>query len=105
MKILQAAGIKVVTGILEDECREINKGFFKVIEKGLPHIMLKVAISADGKYLSGDGKPKWVTGEAAREEVQKLRSQYDAIMTGTGTVLSDNPRWIAVCRGWKIIPR
>ncbi len=92
VEILRAAGIEVVTGVLEKECREVNKGFFKVIEKGLPYVMLKAAMSADGKYLSGDGKPRWMTGEKAREEVHRLRSIYDAILTGTGTILADNPR-------------
>ncbi len=92
IKILEKAGIKVTTGILEKECRELNKGFFKHVEKALPYVMLKIAVSKDAKYLSGDGKPKWVTGELARNYVQLLRSQYEAILTGTGTVLADNPQ-------------
>jgi len=92
IEILKAAGIKVTTGMLEKECREMNKGFFTVIEKSRPYIMLKAAVSADYKYLPGDGKPHWVTGEAARSDVHQLRAEYDAILSGTGTVLADNPR-------------
>lgn len=92
IEILRNAGINVVTGILENECREMNKGFFKFIEKGTPYVMLKAAISADGKYAEGNGAPCWVTGDEARHEVHRLRAEYDAIATGTGTILADNPR-------------
>lgn len=92
IKILEKAGIKVTSGVMAKECEELNKGFFTLIKKQRPYIMLKAAISADGKYLAGTGEPRWVTGEMARSKVHLLRSQYDAIITGTGTILADNPR-------------
>lgn len=92
IKMLLDAGIKVTTAILEAECRDLNKGFFKRIEKNQPYVMLKAAISADYKYLPGDGtQPRWVTGDLSRHNVHSLRAQYDAILTGTSTVLDDNP--------------
>ena len=92
IKMLKKAGTEVVFGVCEQEALELNQGFFKRINKGLPFVMLKAAISADGKYLEGKGKPTWITGELARNFVHKLRSQHDALITGTGTILADNPQ-------------
>jgi diaminohydroxyphosphoribosylaminopyrimidine deaminase/5-amino-6-(5-phosphoribosylamino)uracil reductase len=92
IKMLRDAGIKVTTGICEKEALQINRGFFKRIKTGMPFVTLKAAISADGKYASGNGKPVWVTGELARNYVHLLRSRADALITGTGTVLADNPQ-------------
>lgn len=92
IKILKKAGIKVTLGECEKEALEINKGFFKRIETGLPYVTLKAAISADGKFLEGSGKPNWVTGELARNYVHLLRSRNNVLITGTGTIIADNPQ-------------
>ncbi len=89
---LKAAGIEVVENICAAEAREINRGFFSIVEKKRPYIVLKIATSADGKiaYPAGSEK-KWITGETARKEVHRLRSEFDAVLTGIGTVLADDP--------------
>lgn len=92
MKMLRDAGIKVTFGVCEKEALELNRGFFKRIKTGLPFVTLKAAISADGKYAEGKGKPTWVTGELARNYVHLLRSQNEIIITGTGTVIADKPQ-------------
>ncbi|MGE0754193.1 MAG: bifunctional diaminohydroxyphosphoribosylaminopyrimidine deaminase/5-amino-6-(5-phosphoribosylamino)uracil reductase RibD [Alphaproteobacteria bacterium] len=94
---LQAAGINVIEGVCEANARELNRGFFSLSEKKRPYIAMKIATSKDGKiaYPPGDDR-KWITGEAAREEVHKLRSRYDAVLTGIGTVLADDP--LLTCR-------
>jgi diaminohydroxyphosphoribosylaminopyrimidine deaminase/5-amino-6-(5-phosphoribosylamino)uracil reductase len=91
---LKAAGIEVIENICGKEALEINRGFFSVIEKKRPFIALKIATSLDGK-ISGSGE-RWITGEAARSYGQLLRSRYDAILTGTGTILTDDP--LLTCR-------
>lgn len=86
---LKTAGIEVIEGILENEARELNRGFFSVVEKGRPFVALKIASSADGKIAGGP--TRWITGEESRQYVHKLRSEFDAILTGIGTVLADDP--------------
>ncbi len=89
---LKQAGIQVSENICEKEAREINRGFFSVVEKNRPYVALKIATSADGKIAYPEGSDKqWITGEAAREEVHRLRSEHDVILTGIGTVLADDP--------------
>ncbi|MEQ1789449.1 MAG: bifunctional diaminohydroxyphosphoribosylaminopyrimidine deaminase/5-amino-6-(5-phosphoribosylamino)uracil reductase RibD, partial [Rickettsiales bacterium] len=91
---LKNANIKVIENICEKEALEINRGFFSVIEKNRPYIALKIATSLDEKITSPQGQ--WLTGEHARNYGHLLRSQYDAILTGSGTVLADNP--LLTCR-------
>ena len=92
IKMLRDAGIKVTVGVCEKEALEINRGFFKRIKTGLPFVTLKAAISADRKFLEGKGKPTWVTGELARNYVHLMRARNDVLITGTGTILADNPQ-------------
>lgn len=87
---LKNAGIEVIENICEKEALEINRGFFSVIEKKRPYIALKIATSLDGKITSPT--ERWLTGETARNYGHLLRSQYDAILTGSGTVIADNPQ-------------
>mgnify|MGYP002784982232 CR=1 FL=1 len=89
---LKEAGIEMVENICMQDAREINRGFFSVVEKKRPYIALKIATSADGKiaYPTGSEK-KWITSDAARNEVYRLRSEFDAVLTGIGTVLDDDP--------------
>ena len=89
---LRAAGITVETGLMRDAARELNIGFFSRIERGRPWVRIKLAMSLDGRTALANGESKWITGEAAREDVQHWRARSSAIMTGSGTVLADNPR-------------
>ena len=91
IKKLQKAGIEVVQGVLEEQAKELNKVFIKNITKKKPYIMIKTAITADGKIALSNGKSKWITDDFSRNLVHKMRSKYQAIMTGSGTVLADNP--------------
>jgi len=86
---LKESGIEVIENICKDEARELNRGFISVVEQKRPYVMLKIATSADGKIAGGEGG--WITGEKSRKEVHRLRSEFDAVLTGIGTVLADNP--------------
>ncbi len=88
---LGAAGVEVSLGCLEREARELNHVFFTAVERQRPHVTLKWAMTLDGKIAAFDGKSRWITGEAARREAHRLRSRSDAIVTGIGTVLADDP--------------
>lgn len=89
--LLREAGIEVETGILKEECDALNEVFFHYIETKTPFVVMKYAMTMDGKIATASGKSKWITGETARENVQKDRNRYMAIMVGVGTVLTDNP--------------
>ena len=91
IKILQDSGIEVEVGLLEKEANEINRGFIKRMQTGLPFVTSKIAMSLDGRTAMKNGESKWITSEASREDVQLLRSLNQAIMTGSGTIKSDNP--------------
>lgn len=91
-EILKNAGIEVETGILEEECRSINAPFLKHITTGLPYVVLKWAMSLDGKIACHTGESKWISCEESRAEVQALRNRYMGIMAGINTVLADDPR-------------
>ena len=88
---LIAAGIEVDTGCLEGEARAVNRAFLTAVERQRPHVTAKWAMSLDGRIAAFDRTSRWITGEAARREVHQLRSQSDAIVTGIGTVLADDP--------------
>lgn len=96
IRILREAGIQVETGILEEECRRLNEVFFHYMEKSLPFVAMKYAMTLDGKIACESGDSKWVTGEAARAYVQQLRKRYTGIMVGIETVLLDDP--MLTCR-------
>lgn len=91
VKKLQNAGIEVITGILENECKELNEIFFKNQTEKAPFITIKTATTLDGKIATKTGSSKWITDEYSRYEVQKLRNKYDAILTSSATVIKDNP--------------
>lgn len=92
LALLEAAGIKTECGLLESEARELNRGFLSRIERRRPFVRLKCAVSLDGKTALSDGSSFWITGEDARADVQVLRAESGAVLTGIGTVLADNPR-------------
>jgi len=91
IKLLQDSGIEVEVGLLEKEAKEINRGFIKRMKSGLPFVTSKIAMSLDGRTAMKNGESKWITSEASRKDVQMLRSLNQAIMTGSGTIKSDNP--------------
>ena len=88
---LQQAGIEVITGICEQAAYQLNEGFFKVMRGGLPFVRLKIATSLDGRTAMANGESKWITSDQSREDVQRLRAQAGAIITGSETVLQDHP--------------
>lgn len=89
---LRAAGIEVITGLLADESRELNIGFFSRMERSRPWVRLKVAASLDGQTALADGTSKWITSAQARSDGQRWRARANAVLTGVGTVLADDPR-------------
>jgi diaminohydroxyphosphoribosylaminopyrimidine deaminase/5-amino-6-(5-phosphoribosylamino)uracil reductase len=91
VKLMKENGIDVEIGLLENNAIEVNRGFFKRMKTGLPFITSKIAMSLDGRVAMRSGESKWITSEASREDVQILRSQNQAILTGSGTILNDNP--------------
>lgn len=91
IEIIEQAGIEVTVGVLEDEARCLNETFNKYITARLPFVTVKTAMTLDGKIATHTGSSKWITGEASREYVHRLRHEHDAIMIGVGTVLKDNP--------------
>jgi len=96
IKMLQDAGIEVEVGLLEAESREINRPFVKWIRTKRPYVVLKSAITLDGKSATATGDSKWVTCDRSRREVHRLRGRLDAIMVGVGTVIKDDP--LLTCR-------
>ncbi|TAL23663.1 MAG: bifunctional diaminohydroxyphosphoribosylaminopyrimidine deaminase/5-amino-6-(5-phosphoribosylamino)uracil reductase RibD [Nitrospirae bacterium] len=96
---LRKAGIETVSGILEDESKRLNEAYIKHITTKEPFVILKVAMTLDGKIATPEGESKWITGEKARSEVHKLRSGVDAILTAIGTVKTDDPLLTARVRG------
>ena len=91
LRILQAAGIATASGLLESEARALNVGFIKRMTNNRPFVRLKMAMSLDGRTAMASGESVWITGEAARRDVQFLRAQAGAVLTGIGTVLADDP--------------
>ncbi|MDH5692380.1 MAG: bifunctional diaminohydroxyphosphoribosylaminopyrimidine deaminase/5-amino-6-(5-phosphoribosylamino)uracil reductase RibD, partial [Gammaproteobacteria bacterium] len=83
---LQQAGIAVESGLLQQQAESLNKGFIKRHRLGMPWIRIKSAMTLDGRTAMSNGESKWITAEAARRDVQRLRAQCDAILTGIGTV-------------------
>ncbi len=90
-EILEAAGVEVVSGVLESECRRVNEVFFKYAGTGLPFVALKAAVTLDGQIATASGESKWITSDEARKRVHQLRSGYDSVLVGVNTVLRDDP--------------
>lgn len=89
--LLRQAGIEVVPGVLHDDCEKILRPFFKVQRTGLPWVIWKCAMSLDGKITRPPGEGQWLSSEASRADVQKLRTEVDAILTSGETVRQDKP--------------
>ncbi len=92
LNLLRSAGVTVETGLLAASAQEINRGFFKRMSRGIPWVTIKLAASVDARTAMANGESQWITGAAARQDVQRLRAGYAAILTGVETVLSDDPR-------------
>lgn len=91
LQMLQQAGIATESGVMELQAKELNPGFIKRMSKGLPYVRVKLAMSLDGHTAMASGESKWITGDQARHDVQRLRARSSAILTGSGTVLADDP--------------
>ena len=89
---LAAAGIEVETGLLEAEAGRLNRGFVSRYERGRPWVRCKLAATLDGRTATAAGESRWITGEAARADVHRLRAQAGAVLAGIGTLLADDPR-------------
>lgn len=92
VKMMKDAGIEVECGLLEEKCRRINEIFLKYITEKEPFVVMKTAMTLDGKIAARTGDSKWITGEESRQLVQKMRDCLTGIMVGIGTVLTDDPR-------------
>ncbi len=88
---LRDAGIEVEVGVLESQSQALNPGFIRRMQTGRPYVRNKLAMSLDGRTAMASGESKWITSDAAREDVHRLRARSSAIVTGVGTVLADDP--------------
>ncbi|MDD6795784.1 MAG: bifunctional diaminohydroxyphosphoribosylaminopyrimidine deaminase/5-amino-6-(5-phosphoribosylamino)uracil reductase RibD [Clostridiaceae bacterium] len=92
IEILRKSGIDVVEGVLKKECDEVNEVFLHYIKNKDPYVVMKYAMTMDGKIATYNGKSKWITGEEARKKVQEDRNRYSAIMVGVNTIIKDDSR-------------
>tara|TARA_Y100001970_G_scaffold154114_1_gene188664 strand:+ start:1613 stop:2707 length:1095 start_codon:yes stop_codon:yes gene_type:complete len=92
--------IEIIEGLLEEEARELNRGFFSRIEKNRPFITAKMATGLDGGIAKASGESKWISSSVSREDVHKLRATNEAILTGTGTILKDDPSFTSRDSGY-----
>lgn len=91
IQILRQHGIEVTEGVLREACTALNEVFFHFIQTKTPYVVMKYAMTMDGKTATRSGQSKWITGESARRRVQEDRHRYPGIMVGVGTILTDNP--------------
>jgi diaminohydroxyphosphoribosylaminopyrimidine deaminase/5-amino-6-(5-phosphoribosylamino)uracil reductase len=96
VSILKSHGIQVTEGVLKEECDSINSVFFHYIKTKRPYVMMKYAMTMDGKIATSNGSSRWITGEEARKKVHEDRGIFRSIMVGIGTVLADDP--LLTCR-------
>ncbi|MGD0074695.1 MAG: bifunctional diaminohydroxyphosphoribosylaminopyrimidine deaminase/5-amino-6-(5-phosphoribosylamino)uracil reductase RibD, partial [Candidatus Binataceae bacterium] len=89
---LRKAGIEVTLGVLENECQRVNEGFITRVTRRRPFVMLKLAMTLDGRIATRSGDSRWISSEDSRELVHRWRAEYDAVMVGAGSVIADNPR-------------
>lgn len=95
-EILRSHGIEVKTHVLKEECDALNQVFFHYIKTKTPYVIMKYAMTMDGKIAAYTGQSRWITGDEARQNVHRDRNRYTAIMVGIGTVLKDDP--LLTCR-------
>jgi diaminohydroxyphosphoribosylaminopyrimidine deaminase/5-amino-6-(5-phosphoribosylamino)uracil reductase len=89
---LQAAGLATEIGVLAEESRALNLGFVKRMRTGIPRVIVKMGASLDGRIALANGESRWITSDAARADVQRVRASVSAVITGIGTVLADDPQ-------------
>ncbi len=89
---LRSAGLEVISGLMTREATRLNEKYIHYMKTGRPFVHLKLASSLDGKIATRTGDSRWITGEASRERAHELRNEYDAILVGAGTAISDNPQ-------------
>jgi len=99
IELLRKNGVKVDVGLMEKEARELNAPYIKWITEHIPYVVIKMAMSADGKIATRTGESKWISGEESRALVHKMRNEFDAVMVGAGTVKKDDPRLTARVTG------
>src|SRR5512133_1475414 len=92
LAVLKQAGIKASCGVLEDDCRAINRPFTKHITTGMPYVTYKCATTLDGNIATITGESRWISCEESRKHVHRMRARIDAIMVGVDTVIADNPQ-------------
>lgn len=103
VKLLREAGVKIETGVLENEAKKINTVFIKYISRKMPYVCVKAGQSLDGKIAARDFSSRWITSNASRQFAHKLRAAFDAIMVGVNTIIRDNPRLSGTSKKIKII--
>lgn len=101
LEILRRGGVEVVSGVLREACDALNPVFFHFIRTRRPYVVMKYAMTMDGKIATRTGASRWITGEAARRRVHRDRHRYTAIMAGVGTVLADDPMLNCRMKGGK----
>jgi len=99
------AGVAVESGLLASDAAELNRGFLRRMSSARPWVTLKIGASLDGRTALADGVSRWITGEAARADVQRLRARASAVVTGIGTVLADNPKLTVRDPGLELLGR
>ena len=104
LRKLEAAGIVVDVGLMETQARALNRGFFARVQRGRPWLRIKLGMSLDGRTALANGASKWITGEAARADVQRWRARCGALLTASGTVLVDNPLLTVRLAGEAFVP-
>lgn len=102
LKVLQRAGITTAAGLLADDARRLNRGFLSRMTRSRPWVTLKIGASLDGRTALANGCSQWITGDPARQDVQRLRARSSATLTGIGTVLADDPRLTIRSPDWPI---
>jgi diaminohydroxyphosphoribosylaminopyrimidine deaminase/5-amino-6-(5-phosphoribosylamino)uracil reductase len=101
---LRRGGAEVSVGVLEEECRRLHRGFLSVCERGRPFVSLKLASTLDGRIATAEGESRWITGDASRAAVHRLRARTDAILIGSKTALADDPE-LAARRNDRVVHR
>jgi diaminohydroxyphosphoribosylaminopyrimidine deaminase/5-amino-6-(5-phosphoribosylamino)uracil reductase len=99
-KMLEKAGVAVETGLMETEARDLNAGFISRMKIKRPRVVIKLAASLDGRTAMASGESQWITSAEARQDVQRLRAESSAVITGIGTILADDPSMNVRCEAF-----
>ena len=99
-KMLEKAGVAVETGLMETEARDLNAGFISRMKLKRPRVVIKLAASLDGRTAMASGESQWITSAEARQDVQRLRAESSAVITGIGTILADDPSMNVRCEAF-----